>query len=74
LVEAQFNEARHIFSQNVAGSQLCNEACHLRPEVAVICLAASLPGDGEGLAGESSNKDSWLCGLPVGLLDKGVIV
>ena len=53
-------EARHIFTNNPRGPEFGNNSEIFRPEVAVICLAFSLPGDTVRLARESSaNNVNW---------------
>jgi len=59
-VEPHSDDSRHILSNNPSGSEFFNNAAHFRPEVTVIILASSLPGNGKWLAGESSaNKVNW---------------
>lgn len=50
-------DASNVFSNNPSGSDLVNAAEHVRPEVAVIRLAASLPGITEGLTRKSSSEN-----------------
>jgi hypothetical protein len=57
LVERQRDEPRHILSHDPTGPDFFNNAAHLRPEPTVIADASSLPGDGEGLAGEAAGED-----------------
>ena len=57
LVECQIDDTRHVFTKDPSGSDFRNNSAHLRPEVTVILLAAALPGNTEGLAGESSGNN-----------------
>jgi len=57
LVERQRDEPKHILSHDPTGSGFFNNTAHLRPEVTVILCAASLPGDGERLAGEAATDE-----------------
>jgi hypothetical protein len=50
-------DASNVFSNNPIGSDFVNAAEHVRPEIAVICRAASLPGITERLAREPSCED-----------------
>jgi len=50
------SDSRHIFSKHPMGSHLLNNAAILRPEVTVILLASSLPGNTVRLARESSGN------------------
>lgn len=50
-------DASNVFSNDPSGSDLVNAAEHVRPEVAVIRLAASLPGITEGLTRKSSSEN-----------------
>ena len=54
LVECQIDDSRHILAKEPSGPESVKAADHFRPEVTVICLACSLPGETERLAGESS--------------------
>jgi hypothetical protein len=59
-----------ILSKDPSGLEGSYDPRHLRPEVAVIVLAASLPGATEGLAGESAgNKGNCAQRLAVELSD-----
>lgn len=59
-VEAQTDEARHILAKDPAGPGNRHNPSNLRPEPAVICRAASLPGDGDRLAWDSGgNQVNW---------------
>jgi hypothetical protein len=50
----------NVFSDDPCRLNLSYDSKHFRPEVAVILCAASLPGAGERLAGESSaNNVNW---------------
>jgi hypothetical protein len=57
LVERQIDDPRHIFAKDPSGLELFNNSEHFRPEVTVVFLASALPGDGKGLAGESSGNN-----------------
>jgi hypothetical protein len=58
VVERQSDDPRHVLSNDESGSSLCNDPQHLRPEEAVVRLAAALPGDGERLAGEAAGDEA----------------
>ena len=49
-VEAHLNVSSNILSKHPTGPAFSHEPIHFRPEVAVIFLAALLPGDTKGLA------------------------
>lgn len=57
VVERQRDEPRHVLCHDPRGSSLCNDAQHLRPEVAVVRLASALPCEGERLAGKASGDE-----------------
>lgn len=60
IVEPHRNVPSNIFSSDPSGPKFFGEAKHLRPEVAVICLASPLPGRREWLAGIApANKVNW---------------
>ena len=60
VIEAQADDSRSIFAKNPSGPDTLDNAEHFRPEVAVICLASSLPGHTEWLARKSAaNKVNW---------------
>lgn len=54
IVEDHRDEPSNILANDPSGSRECNDAAHLRPEVAVVLFAALFAGDGKGLAGEAS--------------------
>jgi hypothetical protein len=54
IVECQRDETSNVFTNDPSRSRECNNAAHLRPEVAVVFLRSLLSGDAEGLAGESA--------------------
>lgn len=56
-VERQIDDASNIFTKHPAGPELRNNSQHFRPEVTVISLASSLPGEGERLAGEAAGNN-----------------
>jgi hypothetical protein len=61
LVEAHVDVPSNIFSNDPTGPNGSHEPMHFRPEMAVIFLAASLPGKGEGLAWVSAgNNVNWV--------------
>ncbi|MDJ0836495.1 MAG: hypothetical protein QNK37_08250 [Acidobacteriota bacterium] len=55
-LECQAVEPNNVFSTDPSGPGARDNAKHLRPEVAVICLASPLPGGTEGLTRESSRE------------------
>ena len=54
LVECQIDDPSNIFTKHPSGPEFSDDSKHLRPEVTVIFLASSLPGNGERLTGKSS--------------------
>jgi hypothetical protein len=58
LVEFHADDSTNILSKHPSGPGLFDNSKHLRPEVAVIFFALSLPGVTERLAGEASGKQS----------------
>ncbi|HXG72793.1 MAG TPA: hypothetical protein VNJ04_19535 [Gemmatimonadaceae bacterium] len=56
-VEAHRDVPSNVFSQDETGSDLVNDAAHVRPEMAVILRAQSLPGDREWLAGVAPGNE-----------------
>jgi hypothetical protein len=50
-------DSSNVFSHNPSGPDLVDAAIHIRPEVAVIIRASSLPGIGEGLARKAACED-----------------
>ena len=54
LVECQIDDSRHILTNDPSGLDFLNNSQHFRPEVTVISLAFSFPGEGKRLARESS--------------------
>jgi hypothetical protein len=63
LVECQADDSNNILTNNPSWPCLLYDSEHLRPEIAVIVLASSLPGITERLAGKSSceKSDSSVC-------------
>jgi len=61
LVECHVDDASNILTNDPTRLGLAYDSEHFRPEVAVIILASSLPGNGEWLAGESSCEKSDSC-------------
>lgn len=57
IVECQRNETSNVFTKDPSGSRECNNAAHLRPEVAVVFLGFLSAGDAERLAGEASTDE-----------------
>lgn len=57
IIECHRDEASNVFANDPSGSRECNDAAHLRPEVAVVRFAFLLSGDAEGLAGEASTDE-----------------
>ena len=57
IVERHLDDASNVLTNDPSGPALADDAAHLRPEVAVIRLASTLPGDAEGLAGEAARDD-----------------
>jgi hypothetical protein len=53
------HEARNVLSDDPTRSNFPYDSKHLRPEMAVVCLASSLPGNREGLAREPAGEDGW---------------
>jgi hypothetical protein len=53
-VECQIDDSRHIFTNNPSGPEFPYNSKHFRPEVTVILLASSLPGNTKWLARESA--------------------
>jgi hypothetical protein len=56
-VEAHRDEASNILSKHPSRSDRLDSSKHRRPEVTVICLAFSLPGQTERLAGETPGNE-----------------
>lgn len=50
-------DSTNVFSNDPIGLDLVNALKHVRPEIAVIVRASTLPGVGERLAGESARED-----------------
>ena len=50
-------DSTNVFSHNPSGPDSVDALKHIRPEVAVILRASSLPGITEGLAGKASRED-----------------
>lgn len=50
-------DSSNVFSHNPSGPDSVDALEHVRPEVAVILRASSLPGVGEGLAGKAACED-----------------
>jgi hypothetical protein len=61
--EFQVDDASNILTNDPSWPCLLYDSEHLRPEIAVIVLASSLPGITERLAGKSSceKSDSSVC-------------
>lgn len=57
IVERQADDSRSVLTKDPAGPAFANNPSHLRPEVTVILLASSLPGDTKRLARESSGDE-----------------
>jgi hypothetical protein len=70
------DEASNVFANNPGRPNLSDNSKHLRPEVAVVCLAFSLSGCTEGLAGEAAGNNVNCSGVgpPVKLADVAVDV
>ena len=56
-VECQIDDSRHILTKHPRGPEFMYDSEHFRPEVTVIVLASSLPGETERLTGESSGNN-----------------
>ena len=73
LLDPQMEESRHIFTKKPSGPENGETADHFRPEITVIRLASSLPGNTEGLAREAAADEiDFLDELPVNASDVGV--
>ncbi|WP_246228488.1 hypothetical protein [Paraflavitalea devenefica] len=46
-------QASNVFKNKYAGPDFCNNPQSFWPEIAIIAAAFSVPGEAEGLAGES---------------------
>jgi len=57
IVECQRDDPSNIFANDPSGSRECNDAAHLRPEVAVVRVRFLLSGDAERLAGEATTDE-----------------
>ena len=57
LVECQIDDSRHSLTNDPSGLEFSYNSEHFRPEVTVIILASTLPGNGEWLTGESSGNN-----------------
>jgi hypothetical protein len=57
IVEFHLDDASNVLTKHPSWSCLPNNSQHLRPEVTVICLPSTLPGDAEWLAWETSGND-----------------
>jgi hypothetical protein len=67
-VECHVDDSSNVFTKHPSGPVCPDNSQHFRPEVAVICLALSLPGVTEWLTGESpANKVncSELCSVDI---------
>jgi hypothetical protein len=58
LFEFHVDDSSNVLTNDPSGSCFRYDSEHFRPEVTVICLALSLPGDGKRLTRESSGKQS----------------
>lgn len=59
-VELHADEASNVFTNDPSGPASFDNTKHLRPEVAVVFLALSLPGIAEGLTRKTSgDKVNW---------------
>jgi hypothetical protein len=56
-VECQIDDSKHIFTNDPSGLKFSYDSKHFRPEVTVIFLASSLPGNRERLTRESSGNN-----------------
>jgi hypothetical protein len=59
VIECHCDEASNVLTTDPSGPDFLNNPKHLRPEVAVVCRAALLSGDGEGLAGETASEEVY---------------
>jgi hypothetical protein len=50
-------DSSNVLTNEPIGLDFVNAAVHVRPEVAVIALASSLPGDTERLARKAASED-----------------
>jgi hypothetical protein len=57
IVECHVDEPKNVLTNDETGSDLVNNADHFRPEVTVIVLASSLPGDTKWLAREPAGDE-----------------
>ena len=57
LVECQIDDSRHVLTKHPSGPEFPYNPEHFRPEVTVIVLASSLPGNGERLTRESTGNN-----------------
>jgi hypothetical protein len=80
IVECHCDETSNVFANDPSGSRECNDAAHLRPEVAVVCFAFLLSGDAKGLAREattdeidSSKPSQSICVNGVDVIEAGEI-
>jgi hypothetical protein len=80
IVECQRDDANNVFTNDPSGSCECNDAAHLRPEVAVVSLGRLLAGGREGLAREptadeidSSNPSQSICVKRVDVFEAGKV-
>jgi hypothetical protein len=54
IVECHCDEPSNVFANDPSRSCECNDAAHLRPEVAVVCFAFLFSSDTEGLTREAT--------------------
>jgi hypothetical protein len=57
IIECHCDEPSNVFANDPSGSRECNDAAHLRPEVAVVLFAFLLSSDAEGLAREATTDE-----------------
>jgi hypothetical protein len=57
IVECHCDEPSNVFANDPSGSRECNNAAHLRPEVAVVFLAGLLSCEAEGLTREATTDE-----------------
>jgi hypothetical protein len=64
LLEFHIDDSSNVLTNDPSGLGFRNNSEHFRPEVTVILLASTLPGDRERLAGEAPGKQS--CSVEAG--------
>ena len=57
LVERHIDDPSNVLANNPSGPEIRDNSKHFRPEVTVILLASSLPGNGKRLTGESARNN-----------------